>query len=329
MEKVEILFLSLADILRLNVSFEDTYHVVREVLIEHGKKSVMMPPKYGVHPTKSTHCNAMPSYIPKLEALGIKWVTGFLGNRDKHLPYIMGTLIINDIETGAPVAIMEASWITAVRTAAVSGIVAQCCAREDAKVLGIIGAGVQGRYNLRAILYTMPGIKRVKVFDIDKQALEKFVEVMSKEVTVDIVAEEDPQGALLEPDIMVTATSFVDKPYVKKEWLREGDLGILVHHRGWENGAFYLADKLIVDDCAQAKSYGMEDGGFYGDIPECYGELGEILAGLKPGREKKEERIISITCGLAILDIAMGKMIYERAREKNIGKYLPFLEGNI
>jgi ornithine cyclodeaminase/alanine dehydrogenase-like protein (mu-crystallin family) len=103
----------------------------------------------------------------------------------------------------------------------------------------------------------------------------------------------------------------------------------LVHHRGWENEAFYLADKLVVDDWAQTKSYGMEDDGFYGDIPEHYVELGEILAGLKPGREKKEERIIAITCGLAILDIAIGKMVYERAREKGMGTYLPFLDDNI
>jgi ornithine cyclodeaminase/alanine dehydrogenase len=271
----------------------------------------------------------MPAYIPKLEALGIKWVSGFPGNRDKQLPYIMGTLIVNDDETGAPLAIMEASWITAMRTATVSGLVAQSCAREDAKVLGIVGAGVQGRFSMRAIVQAMPGLERVRVFDIDGRALRESVEKMSKQVGADIVPEKSAQDALLESDIMVTATSFVEKPYVKKEWLRKGDLGILVHHRGWENDAFYVADKLVVDDWAQTRSYGMEDGGFYGDIPECYGELGEILSGLKPGREKKEERIIAITCGLAILDIAMGKMIYEKAKEKNIGIHLPFIDDNI
>jgi ornithine cyclodeaminase/alanine dehydrogenase len=331
MKKVEVLFLSLGDILRLDISFEDTYGIIREALIEHGKKSVVMPPKYGIHPSKvqGAHCNAMPAYIPKLEALGIKWVSGFPGNRDKQLPYIMGTLIINDDETGAPLAIMEASWITAMRTATVSGLVAQSCAREDAKVLGIVGAGVQGRFTMRAIVQAMPGLERVRVFDIDRRALRESVEKMGKKVGADIVPEESAQGALLESDIMVTATSFVEKPYVKKEWLRKGDLGILVHHRGWENGAFYLADKLVVDDWGQTKSYGMEDGGFYGDIPECYGELGEILAGLKPGREKTGERIIAITCGLAVLDIAMGKMIYEKAKEKNIGIHLPFMDDNI
>lgn len=331
MKKVEVLFLSLGDILRLNISFEDTCRIIREALIEHGKKSVVMPPKHGVHPGKveGAHCNAMPAYIPKLGALGIKWVSGFPGNRDKELPYIMGTLIINDDETGAPLAIMEASWITAMRTATVSGLVAESCAREDTKVLGIVGAGVQGRFTMQAIVQAMPGLERIRVFDIDRRTLRESVEKMSKQAETDIVPEESAQGALLESDIMVTATSFVEKPYVRKEWLRKGDLGILVHHRGWENGAFYLADKLVVDDWAQTKSYGMEDGGFYGNLPDCYGELGEILAGLKPGRERKEERIVAITCGLAILDVAVGKMIYEKAKENNIGMNLPFMNGNI
>ena len=152
---------------------------------------------------------------------------------------------------------------------------------------------------------------------------------MGKELNLEIVAADSPKDALLESDIMVTATSFVDKPYVKKEWIREGDLGILVHHRGWENEAFFAVDKLVVDDWAQTKSYGMEDDGFYGDLPECYAELGEILAGLKPGREKKEEKIIAITCGLGILDIAMGKLIYEKATKSGIGTFLPFLDGKI
>lgn len=331
MKKVEVLFLSLGDILRLNISYEDTYRIIREALIEHAKKSVVMPPKHGVHPAKveGAHCNAMPAYIPKLEALGIKWVSGFPRNRDKQLPYIIGTLIINDDETGVPLAVMEASWITAMRTATVSGLVAQSCAREGAKVLGIVGAGVQGRFNTQAIVQAMPKLEQVRVFDIDGRSLREFVGRMNKQMSLDIIPDEGAQGALLGSDIMVTATGFVEKPYVKKEWLRKGDLGILVHHRGWENGAFYLADKLVVDDWAQTKSYGMEDGGFYGNIPDCYGELGEILAGLKPGRERKEERIVAITCGLAILDVAMGKMIYEKAKEKNIGMNLPFMNGNI
>ena len=326
MKKIEVLFLSLSDILGMNLSFEDTEKVVHEALVEHGKKSVLMPPKFGVHPGLGSHCNAMPAFIPKLRALGIKWVSGFPGNREKDLPYITGTLIMNDDVTGVPLAIMEASWITAMRTATVTGLAVRHFAREGTKILGIVGTGVQGRFNLKAILHAVPGLQEVRAFDIDQSVLTDYVRTMKESVPTKIVAVNSAKDALSEADIMVTATSFVERPYVNKEWLRAGDLGVLVHHRGWENEAFHRADKFVVDDWAQTKSYGMEDGGFYGDIPDCHAELGEVLAGLKPGRERKEETVIVVTCGLAILDVAMGKMIYEKAVARGIGTYLPFID---
>jgi ornithine cyclodeaminase/alanine dehydrogenase-like protein (mu-crystallin family) len=325
MKKIDVLFLSLSDILGMNLSFEDTEKVVREALVEHGRKSVLMPPKFGVHPGIGSHCNAMPAFIPKMKALGIKWVSGFPGNRERSLPYITGTLIINDDMTGVPLGIMEASWITAMRTATVTGLVARHFSREGARMLGIVGTGVQGRFNLRAIVHAVPGLHEIRAFDIDQDVLADYVRTMQESVTAKVIAVNSAKDALSEADIMVTATSFVERPYVRKEWLRAGDLGILVHHRGWDNEAFYLADKFVVDDWTQTKSYGMEDGGFYGDIPDCYAELGEVLAGLKPGRERKEERVVVVTCGLAILDVAMGKMIYEKAVTRGIGTYLPFI----
>lgn len=320
------LVLTSKDIQDLHVTFADTYGAIRIALAEHGRKSVLMPPKFGIHPhkVKGSHCNAMPAYVPKLEALGIKWVSGFPGNPEKRLPYIMGTLIINDDETGVPLAIMEASWITAMRTAGVAGLAAQCCARPDAGTMGIVGAGVQGRFCMRATLELLPDLKEIRIYDINPVAVKSFVEEMSKETKARVVPAEDAESALRPADIMVTATSFVEKPFVMPEWLREGDVGILIHHRGWKNEAFFSADKLVVDDWPQTKAYGMEDDGFYGDLPQYHAELGEILAGMKPGRESDREKIIAITCGLAIEDMAMGKMIYEMAMERGIGACIDF-----
>ncbi|MCE5333657.1 MAG: ornithine cyclodeaminase family protein [Desulfobacteraceae bacterium] len=318
--------LTAKDIHSLNITFADTYRAIREALVEHGKKSVLMPPKFGIHPqkVKGAHCNAMPAYVPKLEALGIKWVSGFPGNPEKALPYIMGTLIINDDETGVPLAIMEASWITAMRTAGVAGLAAQACAKPDAAIMGLVGAGVQGRFCLRAVLELLPGIEEIRIYDINPGAIANFVEEMGRETGRRIIAAKDARDALEPADIMVTATSFVDKPFVLPEWLREGDLGILIHHRGWKNEAFFAADKLVVDDWPQTRAYGMEDNGFYGDLPHYHAELGEILAGIKTGRENSKEKIIAITCGLAIEDMSMGKMIYEMARTKGIGACIDF-----
>lgn len=325
MKNKEVMILSASDVMGMNISFNDTYPIIRDALIAHGKKEVMMPPKFGIHPHGGAHCNAMPAYIPGLNALGIKWVSGFPENSNKNLPYIIGTLIINNDQTGAPLAIMEASWITAMRTATVAGLVAETCARKDSKILGIVGAGFQARFCLKAILYAFPKLEQIRIFDIDQATTDLFVSEMGKECDALLFSATSAEDALKPADIMMTATSFVDSPYVKKEWLRRGDTGILVHHRGWENDTFYTANKLIVDDWPQTLAYGMEDGGFYGDLPQCNGELGEILAGTKKGRENSDEIIIGITCGLAIEDMAMGKMIYSMAKEKKIGTYVKFM----
>lgn len=324
---MNVLFLSQQDIRTLNVTFKDCFNVIREALVQHGNKSVLMPPKFGIHPGKvpGAHCNAMPSYIPSLGALGIKWVCGFPGNNEKGYPYITGTLILNDDETGAPIAIMEASWITAMRTATVTGLVAQTLAHENAETIGLVGTGVQGRYCLRAILSVLPKLKRAFIYDVNHRSMESFTTAMKHELSIEILPVDTAEHALRNSEIMVTATSFVQDPYVKREWVQKGDLGILVHHRGWENVIFHEADQLVVDDWAQTKAYGMEDDGFYGSLPEEYTEIGEILAGLKNGRETQDEKIIAITCGLSIEDMALGKMIYDKAIEKKAGTYFPFI----
>jgi len=326
MGKIQVLFLSRTDIEKLDISFEDYYNVVRDALIEHGNKSVFMPPKFGIHPFHGAHCNAMPAYIPKLNALGLKWVSGFPENRKRKLPYIIGTLIINDDRTGAPLAILEASWITAMRTGIVAALVVQTCSKKNSKTLGLVGAGVQARFAIKAISHILHSLEEIRVYDINPKTSESFIEELSDEMSnIKFIKVENDENALKDSEIMLTATSFVEKPYVKKDWLREGDLGVLVHHRGWENESFFRADKLVVDDWVQTKTYGMEDDGFYGSLPDCYGELGEILAGKKLGRENERERIIGITCGLAIEDVAMGKMIYEKALKENIGTFLNFI----
>jgi ornithine cyclodeaminase/alanine dehydrogenase len=188
-----------------------------------------------------------------------------------------------------------------------------------------VGTGVQGRFGLKAILSVMPKLKRALIHDTNRDSMESFLAEMKGEAGIDIIPMDNAEGALRTADIMVTATSFVQDPYVKSEWVRRGDLGILVHHRGWENAVFHEADKLVVDDWAQTKAYGMEDGGFYGSLPEEHREIGEILAGLKSGRETPEERIVAITCGLSVEDTALGRMIYDRATQNHVGTYFPFV----
>src|SRR4030042_3585833 len=151
MKPVHFMYLSQEDILNINLSLREVIDLVEKGLSEHGKGLVENPPKPGIHASPDSFIHAMPAYFKNLGMGGIKWVSGYPANREIGLPQIIGLIILNDMKTGAPVCIMDGTWITAGRTAAVSAITAKYCARKDSKVLGVVGAGVQGRYNLIAL----------------------------------------------------------------------------------------------------------------------------------------------------------------------------------
>ncbi len=149
--KLEILYLSLKDIQGLSVPIGQIVGWVEEALRLKGLGKTEMPPKPGIHTRPDAFIHAMPAYLPDLKAAGMKWVSGYPDNFKKGLPYISGLLILNDPETGIPIAVMDCTWITAMRTGAVTAVAAKYLARPDASVIGIIGCGVQGRSNLEAL----------------------------------------------------------------------------------------------------------------------------------------------------------------------------------
>jgi len=174
MNPIEIIYLSQKDVVAINVEMEKVIGLVEKGLLEHGKSRVENPPKPGIHATHNSFIHAMPAYFKNLKIGGIKWVSGYPDNRKIGLPQIIGIIILNDMRTGAPVCIMDGTWITAVRTAAVSAVTAKYCARKDAKVLGIIGAGVQGRQNLIALKIVLPGLSNARIYDINPEAAMKY-----------------------------------------------------------------------------------------------------------------------------------------------------------
>jgi len=147
----EILYLSRLDVEKLNIPINEVIRIVEEAFLEKAKGKVEVPPKPGIHPKEDAFIHAMPAYIPKLKSAGIKWVSGFPQNPERGLPYISGLLILNNPETGMPTCIMDCTWITAKRTGAATAIAAKYLAKEDYKILGILGCGVQGRSNLEAL----------------------------------------------------------------------------------------------------------------------------------------------------------------------------------
>jgi ornithine cyclodeaminase/alanine dehydrogenase len=241
----------------------------------------------------------------------------------------MGLFILNDVQTGQPLAVMDCRWITAMRTGAASAVAAKFLAAQAPGVVGIVGAGIQGRYNLLALAAAMPSIETVRVFDINSQALEGFVSALSNVLSLNIEIGGSAREVIEGAQIIVTATGRLDQPIFKEAWVSEGALILPVHHRGWENRTLHRVDQFITDDWLQLDKAHRDVGGFDGPLPDTHVELGEIIAGKKPGRGSENERIIDFNYGLAIEDVAMATEIYQKATSQGLGTVLSLMESEL
>jgi ornithine cyclodeaminase/alanine dehydrogenase len=170
-----VLYLSRAEIEKLKISMVEVIEVVEMAFREKADGKVEAPPKPGVHPQKDAFIHAMPAYMPKMRVAGVKWVSGFPENPKRGLPYISGLLILNDVETGFPICVMDCTWVTAKRTGAATAIAAKYLAREDSKTFGILGCGVQGRSNLEALMTVCKDLEEVRAYDVNAENMRRYV----------------------------------------------------------------------------------------------------------------------------------------------------------
>ena len=173
MNTSEILYLSRQDVEELALSMSEIIGALESMFRAKGEGKVEMPPKPGIHPRPDAFIHAMPAYIPDQNAAGVKWISGYPENQKKGLPYITGLLILNDPETGFPIAVMDATWITAMRTGAATAVAAKYLARKESSTVGILACGVQGCSNLEALSCVFR-IEEVKAYDIRPEAAETF-----------------------------------------------------------------------------------------------------------------------------------------------------------
>ena len=329
MKKVEFIYLSQEDVTGVGLTMGEAISIVENVFKEHALGRVENPPKPGVHPQRGAFIHAMPGYLSQKKAAGLKWVSRFSANFEHNLPSVMGLIVLNDVTTGQPLAVMDCRWITAVRTGAASAVASKFLAKQDAEVIGIVGAGIQGRYNLLALKEVLPAIRLVRVFDINLKVLQAYVSSMSEVVPFRVEAGGSSRDVIEGADVIITATGKLEKPIFEEKWVSEGALILPVHHRGWENQMLHRADKFVSDDWRQLQQAHESVGGFYGPLPNLYAELGEIVLGKKPGREDDRERIVDFNYGLAVEDIAMAKEIYTKAKERGWGTVLPLMEQDL
>lgn len=322
MQLPELLYLSQRDVIDVGLDIKSIIELVEKAFHEKGNQRVEMPPKPGIHTQPDAFIHAMPAYIPAMRSAGIKWVSGYPDNQTKGLPYISGLLILNDVETGLPYAIMDCVWITAYRTAAATAIAAKYLADPKSSKVGILACGVQGRTNLEAINALFP-LEKVWAYDIVPEVLSAYTEEMSGKLGLEIVAVETPLEAVQECDIVVTSGPILKHPdpTIGAGWLRPGGFASAVDFDSyWTADALAEMDKISTDDHAQFEYY--RSIGYFQDTPEPYADLGEIVLGTVPRREHDDERVIAINLGLAIDDMAVAPEIYQRARKMKIGTQL-------
>jgi ornithine cyclodeaminase/alanine dehydrogenase-like protein (mu-crystallin family) len=324
MEKMEILYLSQAEVASVNLPMAEIIRSLETAFREKGEGKTEMPPKPGIHPGGGDNfIHAMPAYIPALKSAGIKWVSGFIENSKRDLPYITGLLILNDVETGLPLAVMDCVWITAMRTGAATALSARYLARPESSVVGILGCGVQGRTNLEALRVLFP-VKKVMAYDVDAGIAQRYAKEMEARFGVEVVTVQKPREAVSGCDLVVTAGPILRKPHqtIRAGWLGEGAFASLVDFDSyWHPDAMKQVAKFCTDDTEQLLHY--RQVGYFQDIPPIHADLGELVTGKKPGRQRAEERTMTANLGLAIDDMAVAPILYRRALEKGIGTKLP------
>jgi len=318
-----ILYLSRQDVEATQLPMLEIIQALETMFREKGDGKVEMPPKPGIHPRPDAFIHAMPAYIPSVEAAGLKWVSGYPGNQAKGLPYIAGLLILNDPDTGVPLAVMDCTWITAQRTGAATAVAARFLARPESASIGIVACGVQGRSNLEA-LACLFNIRKVRAYDLHPAVAQQYAREMGDQLHLDIEPVKTLSEAVRNLDIVVTSGPILKdpKPSIEAGWLAPGSFASLVDFDSyWQGAALEEVDKLATDDLAQMSYY--RDEGYFRETPQAYADLGEIAAGRKPGRESEDERTASINLGLALDDMATAIRVYQRARARGIGRELP------
>jgi len=306
--------------------------VMAEALTALAKGQVHQPLRMVVRPPDAAGLmGLMPAYISgERAAYGLKAVCIFPGNSAKGKDAHQGSVMLFSAETGELLALMNASAITAIRTAAVSGVATHLLAREDAGDLALIGSGVQARSHLAAMACVCP-IRRVRVASRKWEHAQKFVAELEPHFTFPIEPVESVEAAVRGADLIVTATTAFE-PILRCEWLSPGAhlnvVGSSIPTTREVDTATMAAASLFVDrresTLNEAGDYlfAMREGAIG---PEhIRAEIGEVLIGAKPGRITSEEITLFKSLGLAVEDLAAAEYVYRQAQAKQVGTWVEF-----
>lgn len=331
-KEIHITWLGGPDIARLGLKDSEVLEAVEKALVAQGHGDVAIEPRVHLMPSPEIngHFNVLRGYVAPLGKAGVKVVGDFVDNYKSGLRSEMALLNLFDPKTGTPLAVIDASDITDMRTGAITALGAKHLARKDSKVLGHIGARGTAYWNVR-LLNELYDFDEIRVHSRRPESRNAFADKLSKDLGKDIIVTEDWESCVRDADIVVEASRLNEPtPLLKTEWIRKSAFVVPYGTMSAvELSLTDIMDKLVVDDWGQCK------GGPFGSLREhvnqgklsehtLHAELGQIAAGLKPGRESDEETILFWHRGLSLSDIAMGHLFLEKAETLGLGQKLRF-----
>jgi 2,3-diaminopropionate biosynthesis protein SbnB len=327
---VDILFLSQEDVVAAGgLDMEACMDAVEQALVLHHKGNTIAPPKATIHWSDDVDSDerhgrimAMPAYVGGgIHVAGLKWIPSVPSNRQRGLPRGIGLIVLSDPDTGVPLAIMDGTVVSAMRTGAVSGLAARSLARDGARIVALLGAGVQARTQLMALTTALPAAQEMRVFDIDLARAQRLAEERAA-ASLSLQVMDDAEKAVRDADVVVAAT-MAPEPFVPASWLEPGSLFLSVSSHDITVEALAAADLVVTDDLVHETGHASRPLARLAAAGLLTAEevvpLGAVLAGAHPGRSSEGQRIVVSPVGLGIEDVAEAARVLRRAEGLGIG----------
>ncbi len=324
----EILLIDEQEIAEL-LTMEETLEAVETAFQEKALKTAQMPPKTYITINRyGGDFRTMPSYLEGLDIAGVKIVNVHPNNPKLYKkPTVMATIILIDPHSGAPLSIISGTRITAMRTGAAGGLATKHLARKNASVLGLVATGVQARTQLLAISKILQ-LEEVRAYDISEEALTHFTKEVEESYSAKVTRCRSIEECVSSADI-ISATAPATSPLVKRNWIREGThinaIGADAPGKQELDPLILKNAKIVVDDMEQAVHSGEVNVPLTQGIlrkEDIYAELCEIIIGKKKGRIDDREITVFDSTGLSLLDVSTAAKVYEKAKTKNMGKWI-------
>ena len=322
----ELLYLSESECRALPITDKEVFDLTERALILYSERKVDMPAKIAIHPLPGTFYHAMPCSIEEMSSAGIKWGMCYPDNRVNFgIKQTSCLLIYNEYLSGVPLAVMDALFITEIRTPCVAFASAKHMAKQNAKTFGMIGCGTQGKEHVRIVNNTLKDVDTIYIYDVYEDMMDALIKQNQNKVSAKIIKAKSIEEVIKSSEVVASAAVITDSPQpeIKDEWVVKGQTFLSSDlHSHFEDVTIKRMDKYTLDSISQHEL--LSGFNYYPQgLPNIYAEIGEVCAGKKPGRENDDEIIFCNNVGMAVEDMMVARILFDRALEAKAGRFVP------